>query len=386
MGQEAVIVAYGRSAVCKARKGSFAHTHPVDYGAQVLNGVLGKAPQLDSAEIEDVIVGCAMQTGRTSMNMAKLIAQRAHLPEPVCGQTINRFCSSSLQAVATASNAILAGQGTAMVAGGVEDMSGSFAPYPEELMEPWLVQNEPGAYMAMGITAENVAAKYHVTRTDMDVFAVLSHQKAAAAQAQGKLRKSIIPVTVTDAQGREIVVDQDEGIRPDSTVETLSKLKPCFLPETGTVTAATSSQTSDGAAFVLLMERSRAEKLGIRPIARLRSFAVAGCDATMMGLGPIYAVPKALERANLTTADMDDIELNEAFAAQAIPCMRELKLSPEKVNPYGGAIALGHPMGATGVVLTCKLLDYLADTGGKYGLVTMCIGGGMGAAGVFEML
>ena len=386
MGQEAVIVAYGRSAVCKSRKGAFAHTHPVDYGAQVLRGVLERAPGLDPAELEDVIVGCAMQTGRTSMNMAKLIADRARLPQTVCGQTINRFCSSSLQAAATASNAILAGQGTAVLAGGVEDMSGSFAPYPEELMEPWLVRNAPGAYMAMGITAENVAARYHITRTEMDAFAVRSHQKAAAAQRQGKLGKSIIPVTVKNAQGEEISVTMDEGIRPDSTMETLSGLKPCFLPETGRVTAATSSQTSDGAAFVLLMERTRARALGLRPIARLRGFATAGCDATLMGLGPVYAVPKALKRAGLSAADMDDVELNEAFAAQAIPCIRELKLDPEKVNPYGGAIALGHPIGATDAVLICKLLDYLADTGGRFGLVTMCIGGGMGAAGVFELL
>lgn len=219
------------------------------------------------------------------------------------------------------------------------------------------------------------------------VIVAMEHcSKAAAAQRQGKLGKSIIPVTVKNAQGEEISVTMDEGIRPDSTMETLSGLKPCFLPETGRVTAATSSQTSDGAAFVLLMERTRARALGLRPIARLRGFATAGCDATLMGLGPVYAVPKALKRAGLSAADMDDVELNEAFAAQAIPCIRELKLDPEKVNPYGGAIALGHPMGATGAVLICKLLDYLADTGGRFGLVTMCIGGGMGAAGVFELL
>ena len=385
MGCEAVIVAYGRSAICKARKGSFANTHPVDYAAQVLNGVLKKVPQMGSDELEDVIVGCAMQTGRSSMNMAKLIAARARLPQSVCGQTINRFCASSLQAVATASNAILAGMGTAILAGGAEDMSGSFAPYPETFMEPWLVQNDPGAYMAMGITAENIATRYNITRSEMDKFAVTSHMKAAEAQVQGKLQKSIIPVTVKKLDS-EVVVTQDEGIRRDSTVEVLSKLKPCFRPDNGTITAATSSQSSDGAAFVLLMERSRAKELGIRPIARLRSFAVAGCDSTVMGLGPIYATPKALRRANLTLADMHGIELNEAFAAQAISCMRELTLDPDKVNPYGGAIALGHPLGATGAILVCKLLDRLIDTGGRYGLVTMCIGGGMGAAGIFEIL
>ena len=385
MDRKAVIVVYGRSAVCKARKGALAGTHPVDYAAQVIKDVLRKIPQLPLEEIEDLSVGCAAHTYRASMNMAKLIADRAELPQEVCGQTINRFCSSSLQAIATAANAIMAGQGDIIIAGGVEDMTGTYEPYAQELMEPWLVKNRPGSYMPMGITAENVAEKFGITREEMDSFALASHAKAAKAQKEGKLAKSIIPVTVKDPSGQEHVVYQDEGIRPDSTMEVLSKLKPCFLPEGGTVTAATSSQTSDGAAFVVLMERSKAEALGIQPIACLRGFAVAGCDATLMGLGPIYAVPKAMKRASLTIEDMDDVELNEAFAAQAIPCIRELGLNPDKVNHYGGAIALGHTMGATGAVLTCKLLDYLSENSGKFGLVTMCIGGGMGAAGVFEM-
>ena len=386
MNREVVIAAYGRSAVCRSRKGSFAATHPIEYSAQVLKGVLDKIPQLDRADIEDVIMGCAVQHYKTSMNIAKSVVARAELPECVAGHTINRFCSSGLQAIATAANAIAAGQGDVIVAGGVEDMTGTFEPYPAEHQDPWLNEHAPGAYMAMGITAENIVKKYGLTREEMDQMAVESHQKAAKAQKEGKLAPSIIPVSVTDLEGNAKVVTEDEGIRPNTTMETLATLKPCFIPEVGTVTAATSSQTSDAVAFVVLMEAEKAKSLGIRPIAKLVSFAVAGCDATMMGLGPIYAVPKAMKRAGLTMEDMDVVELNEAFAAQAIPCIRELKMNPEKVNPYGGAMALGHPMGATGAFLTCKALDYLQDTNGRYGLVTMCIGGGMGAAGIFELV
>ncbi len=386
MSREVVIVAYGRSAVCRARKGSFAGTHPIEYSAQVLKGVLDKIPQLDRADIEDVIMGCAVQHNKTSMNIAKSVVARAELPECVSGHTINRFCSSGLQAIATAANAIAAGQGDVIVAGGVEDMTGTFEPYPESNWDEWVKVNAPGAYMAMGITAENIVKDRGLTREEMDQMAVESHAKAAKAQAEGKLAPSIIPVTVIDAEGNEKVVTEDEGIRPGTSMESLAALKPCFIPETGTVTAATSSQTSDAAAFVVLMEEEKAKSLGIKPIAKLKSFAVAGCDATMMGLGPIYAAPKALKRAGLTIDDMDVIELNEAFAAQAIPCIRELGMNPEKVNPYGGAMALGHPMGATGAFLTCKALDYLQDNNGKYGMVTMCIGGGMGAAGIFELV
>ena len=384
MSREVVVVAYGRSAVCRARKGSFAGTHPIEYSAQVLKGVLDKIPQLDRADIEDVIMGCAVQHYKTSMNIAKSVVARAELPECVSGHTINRFCSSGLQAIATAANAIAMGQGDVIVAGGVEDMSGTFEPSPEEYQDTWLNDHAPGAYMAMGITAENIVKNRGLTREEMDQMAVESHRKAAKAQKDGKLAPSIIPVTVIDAEGNEKVVTEDEGIRPNTSMESLAALRPCFL-ENGTVTAATSSQTSDAAAFVVLMEAEKAKSLCIKAIAKLKSFAVAGCDSTMMGLGPIYAVPKAMKRAGLTIDDMDVIELNEAFAAQAIPCIRELKMDPEKVNPYGGAMALGHPMGATGAFLTCKALDYLQDNNGKYGLVTMCIGGGMGAAGIFEM-
>ncbi len=388
MSREVVIVAYGRSAICKSRKGAFSKTHPIEYCAQVLNGVLAKVPQLKPEQIEDVIMGCAVQHNGTSMNIARNVVLRAGLPDSVSGHTLNRFCSSGLQAIATANNAILANQGDVIVAGGVEDMTGTFAPYPIEVMDPWLVQNERGAYIPMGITAENVVKDYGLTRQEMDQMAVESNAKAAKAQAEGKLAPSIIPVTVIGPDGNEITVTEDEGIRPGTTLESLATLKPCFIPAEngGSVTAATSSQTSDGCAFVVLMEKSKAEELGIKPIAKMASFAVAGCDGTRMGLGPIYAVPKAMQRAGLTVDDMDVIEINEAFAAQSIPCIRELKMDPKKVNPYGGALALGHPLGCTGAFLTCKVLDYLQDNNAKYGLVTMCIGGGMGAAGIFELV
>lgn len=390
MSREVVIVAYGRTPVCRALKGTFAQAkmHPIDYAAQALKGTLERVPQLDPAEIEDVIMGCAVHHYRTSMNIAKSVVVRAGLPVNVSGQTINRFCSSGLQAIATASNAIMANQGDVFVAGGVEDMTGTFEPYPEEYQDAWLNEHFPGTYMPNGITAENIVKKYGVTREEMDQMAVESHAKAAKAQAEGKLAPSIIPITVPMPDGTEKVITEDEGIRPGTSLEKLASLKPCFIPpeEGGTVTAATSSQMSDAAAFVVLMEAEKAKALGIKPIAKLRSFAVCGCDSTMMGLGPIYAVPKAMERAGLTVDDMDVIELNEAFAAQAIPCMNELGMDREKVNPYGGAMALGHPMGATGAFLFGKAMDYLEDNGGKYALVTMCIGSGMGAAGIFEKL
>lgn len=251
--------------------------------------------------------------------------------------------------------------------------------------DPILNEMSPGAYMGMGITAENCVKKYDLTREAMDAFSARSHQRAAAAQQAGYLAKSIVPVHGHDAEGNLLIATVDQGIRPESTTESLGKLKPCFL-ENGTVTAGNSSQTNDAAAFVVLMSREKAESLGLKPIARLHSFATAGCDPTTMGLGPIYAVPKVLKKTGLTIDDMDVIELNEAFAAQSIPCMETLGMDPEKVNPWGGAIALGHPMGATGAFLTIKALDYLQIKGGRYAMITMCIGGGQGAAGIFELL
>ena len=380
---EAVIVAYGRTPLARAFKGGFAKTHPVDYTAAALKGVLEKVPQLDVSTIEDVIVGCAVMERYTSYNIARLAAQKAGLPDLVPAQSINRFCSSGLQAIATAANAIEAGQMDVVVAGGVEMMTGMSMGHPEEFHDQELAKRIPGTYLSMGETAEIVAERYHITRQEMEEMAVKSHQKAAAAQASGKFDEEIVPVTVAGENG-SVTIAQDEGIRPTTTAEKLAQLDPCFRHD-GLVTAATSSQMTDGASFVILMSRRRAEELGCTPLARYISFAVAGVPAEVMGIGPVVAVPKALEKAGITVADLDVIELNEAFAAQAIACMKELDLPTDKINPNGGAMALGHPMGATGTILTCKAISELKRTSGKYALITMCVGGGMGAAGVLMM-
>ena len=332
-----------------------------------------------------VIMGCANPEAECFFNIARLVAQRAGLSDEITGQTVNRFCSSGLQAIATAANAILAGQMDIVCAGGVERMTGmNMDPeHSRPFMDEKLVELKPDTYIAMGMTAENVAAQYGITREEMDQMAVESHTKAAAAQAAGKFKGEIVPITV-EIDGKTVTVLEDEGIRPGTTLEGLSKLKPCFKPD-GVVTAATSSQMTDGASFVVLMARETAEKLGYAPVARFVGFAVGGVPAGVMGLGPIKAVPKVLARAGLSMEDMDVIELNEAFAAQALACIRDLKMPMEKVNPNGGAMALGHPMGATGGFLTCKAVSELKRTGGKYALITMCIGGGQGAAGIFEM-
>lgn len=384
MLHEAVIVAYGRSAVCRAKKGALANVHPVDWAAETLKGVLAQNPQLDPALISDLILGCAMPVKTLNLNVSRQVIQRAQLPDSICAQTINRYCSSGLQAIATCANAIMCGQEEIMIAGGLEDMSHTFKTADPAERNPWLAENCEGAYISMGLTAENVAEKYGITREEMEEMAVKSHEKAAAAQDAGYLNMSVIPVGGKDEDGNVITVDRDEGIRRGTSMEKLAQLKPCFK-EDGVVTAATSSQTSDGAAFAVLMSREKAEELGIKPIARFVSFATGGCDGRFMGLGPIYAVPKVMKKAGMTVDDMDVIELNEAFAAQAIACIRDLHLPEERLNPWGGAMALGHPMGATGIFLTCKALDYLKVTGKKRALVTMCIGGGMGAAGIFEM-
>lgn len=382
-GKEAVIVAYGRTPLARAYKGGFAQTHPVDYGAQALQGVLAKAPQVDPCLIEDLIVGCAVPEQYVGYNVARLIAQRAGLPDLVPGQTVNRFCSSGLQAIATGANAILAGDMDIVVAGGIEMMTGLSMGHPAEYQNAYLKEHIPGTYMSMGLTAEFVAERYDITRAEMEALAVESHQKAAAAQAAGKFTDEIIPICVETETGT-LVLTEDEGIRPGTNGESLAGLKPCFK-EGGLLTPATSSQMTDGASFVLLMSRERAEALGCTPIARFVSFAVSGLAPEVMGMGPVTAVPKALLKAGLTLDEIDTIELNEAFASQVLACMRELDLPLEKVNPNGGAMALGHPMGATGAVLTCKALSELRRRGGRYALITMCIGGGMGAAGIFEM-
>ncbi len=381
--RKVVIVAYGRSPVARAGKGALKGEHPVTYAAQVLKGVLAKVPQLPLEQVEDVVVGCAKPEQLQGSNVGRIIAQRAGLPDSVPGQTVNRFCASGLQAISTAANSIIAGQADIMIAGGVEDMTIVPMGTREEFREEWISRNKPGVYMSMGITAENVAEQYGISREEMELFALESHRRAARAQDEGAFGKELVPVSFHDEDGKVQMLTADQGVRRNSTLEKLQTLTPCFIPD-GKVTAATSSPTSDGTAFVIMMAEEKARELGISPVAWIRSFAVAGVPADVMGLGPVKAVPKALLRAGVKTEELDVVELNEAFAAQAIPCIRELGLNPEIVNPRGGAIALGHPLGATGAILTCKALSYLEDTKGRYGLVSMCIGGGMGAAAVFE--
>lgn len=384
---KAVIVAYGRAPVAKAgKKGALRQTHPVDMAGLVLRGILDKHPEIRPEIIEDVILGCALPERSQGLNPAKLVASRAGLPDSVCGLTVDRFCSSSLQSAAIAAWQIECGQADCIIAGGLESMSA--LPMTEDRSgdwNPWIVQNDPDQYIGNGETAENVAAKYGITRLEMEEFAVRSHQKAAFARDNGYFDDQIISLTGLDPEGNEIVFDKDQGIRADTNLEKLSTMKPCFR-EDGLVTAATSSQVSDGAAFVVMMSREKAEQEGIKPIASFLGFNTAGIDPAYMGLGPIYAVPKVMEYTGLSVDDMDVIELNEAFAAQAIPCIRELGMDPDKVNPNGGAIALGHPLGATGAILLCKALAELERIDGRYGLITMCIGGGMGAAGIIERI
>ena len=386
--RDAVIVAYGRSAVGKSgKKGVFRNTHPVEMGGTVIRGILDKIPQLDPALVEDVIVGCAKPMLEQAGNFARIIAMRAGLPHSACGQTVNRFCSSGLQTISTAANMIMTGQSECIIAGGCESMTCiPMGPGPGAVVEEeWVKEHEPGIYLPMGLTAENCAAKYNLTREEMEELAVESHKRAAEATENGLFKDQIIPVRGVDEEGNEIMVTVDQGIRKGTNMESLAKLKPCFKPD-GIVTAATSSQTSDGAGFVVMMSAEKAKEVGLKPIARFVGFAVAGCDPSYMGLGPIYAVPKVMKLTGLTVADMDRVELNEAFAAQAIPCIRTLGFDLAKTNVNGGAMALGHPLGATGGILACKLLAELERCGGKYGLETMCIGGGQGAAAIFEML
>ena len=385
---DVVIVGYGRSAVAKSGKhGALRMMHPVDLGGQILRGVLDKIPALKDSDIDDVIVGCAQQELSQSFNIGRLVAQRTGLPDSVSGMSCNRFCSSGLQSVALAAASIHAGFADVIVAGGVESMSSIPINYDnmKKSINPWIWTNKPANYSAMGITAENVAKKYGITRLDMEEFTVSSHKKAAAAQTAGRLAPSILPLTGTDDEGKEIVFCQDQGIRKNTSLESLASLEPCFKKD-GLVTAGTSSPTSDGAGFVILMSEEKAKELNISPIAKFTGFSVAGLDPAYMGLGPIYAVPKVMEETGLTTDDMDVIELNEAFAVQALMCIRKLGLPPDRVNPNGGALALGHPLGATGAILICKALDELQRIHGTYSLITMCIGGGMGAAGILQLI
>lgn len=391
--REAVIVAYGRSAIGKAPKGSLKYTRPDDVAAQVLKGVLNQVPQVKTEVIDDFILGCAFPEAEQGFNLAKIVAIRAGLPNEVPAQTVNRFCSSGIQSISTAANAIMAGQSDMILAGGVESMS--IIPMGGNVItpNPFLMENNPEAYISMGLTAENVAEAYNITREMQDDFALNSHMKALNAQQNGKFKAEIIPIVAVRPKKKsdgsigqeEFIFDQDEGIRPNISVEALQKL-PTVFKMNGTVTPGNASQMSDGAAIVLIMAREKAVELGIKPIAVFKSFAVSGVAPEMMGIGPVMAIPKALKIANERIENIDLIELNEAFASQAIACVNELNIDKNIVNVNGGAIALGHPLGCTGAFLTIKLLSELKRQNKKRGIVSMCIGGGMGAAAVIQIL
>jgi len=395
--KDVIIASAVRTAIGKAPRGALRTTRPDDLAAFAINGALERVPQLDRSQIEDVILGCAMPEAEQGLNIARTASFRAGLPVSCSAMTINRFCSSGLQSIAMAVERIRgggagAGWPQAIVAGGVESMS--FVPMGgnKPSLNPWLVDNYPGSYLSMGLTAERVAKHYGITREQMDQFAYESHQKALAAIATGKFEDEIVPVPVTttaiDAKGKvktvESVFKVDEGPRADTSLEALAKLKPVFHAN-GTVTAGNASQTSDGAATTVVMSGELAAQLGIPAMARLIAFATAGCDPEEMGIGPVFALPKALKMAGLTLDQIGLIELNEAFAAQSLAVIKLLGIDPAKVNVNGGAIALGHPLGCTGAKLTATLLHEMPRRGVQYGVVTMCVGGGMGATGIFEI-
>jgi len=394
--REAVIVSSVRTAVGKAFKGTLRAARPDDLAATVMREAIARVPSLDPKEIEDVILGCAMPEAEQGMNVARIASIRAGLPIEISAMTINRFCSSGLQSIAIAAQRIMAGQGEVILAGGVESMSLIPMGGNKISPNPWLMDHYPDTYLGMGLTAENLAKKYGITREQADEFSFQSHQKALAAIAGGKFKHEVVPVevdfTALDSSngGRpktsKIMFDTDEGPRADTSLEALAKLKPAFHAK-GTVTAGNSSQMSDGAAAAVVMSAERARLLGAKPLARFVSFATAGCPPEEMGVGPVFAIPKALKLAGLTLDQIDVIELNEAFAAQALTVIKLAKLDSARVNVNGGAVALGHPLGCTGAKLTATILNELArrgDRNGRYGLVTMCVGGGMGAAGIFE--
>ena len=388
----AVIVSAARTAIGKAPRGTLRTTRPEEMAAAAVRAVLERAPAVDAADIDDVILGCAMPEAEQGMNVARIASLRAGLPVEVPAQTVNRFCSSGLQTIALAAQQIMSGMGEAVIAGGVETMSQVPMSSNKFMANPTLAKEHPGVYIGMGQTAENLARQYEVTREEQDAFALRSHQRAAAAQDAGKFDDEIVPleVEITLGEGSSVqtyrtTFGRDEGIRRDSSAEALAKLRPVFHAQ-GTVTAGNSSQTSDGAAAVLVMSEEKAERLGLEPMARFRSFAVGGVAPELMGIGPVTAVPKALKLAGVSLDELDLVELNEAFAVQALAVIRELGLDEERVNVNGGAIALGHPLGCTGAKLTVQMLHELARQDKQFGLVTMCIGGGMGAAGVLERL
>lgn len=393
--QDAYIVAATRTPVAKAPRGAFKNAHPADLLAHCLKSVVAQAPGIDATRIDDIIVGCAMPEGEQGMNVARIGALLAGLPQSVSAQTINRFCSSGLQAVALAADRIRLGEADLMIAGGTESMSMVPMMGNKVAMSPSVFENEHVAIAyGMGITAENVAAQWQVSREDQDAFAFASHQKALAAIQAGHFAAEISPYEVisksADTRSGRIItraksISTDEGPRADTSLEGLAKLKPVFKAR-GSVTAGNSSQMSDGAGAVLLASAQAIKDYGLTPIARFVSFSVAGVAPEIMGIGPIAAIPKALKQAGLNQDQLDWIELNEAFAAQGLAVIRDCKLDPAKVNPYGGAIALGHPLGATGAIRTATIVHGMQRTKAKYGMVTMCIGTGMGAAGIFESL
>jgi acetyl-CoA acyltransferase len=389
--KEAVVVSAVRTAVGKAPRGILKDTRPDDVAAIVIKEAVSRVRGLKMEEVDDVVLGCAFPESDQGLNLARVVAMRAGFPHTVPGQTVNRFCSSGLQAIATAAYGIMVGAEEVVVAGGVEFMSQvpimGLTPSPN----PYLVEHNPQVYTSMGLTAENVAEKFGISREEQDRFALLSHQKAAKAIKEGKFKEELIPILAKVREVKEdgtvvvkeVVFDTDEGVRYDASLEGMAALKPVFKAK-GTVTAGNASQTSDGAAALVLMSREKAEKMGVKPMAAFRSFAVAGVPPEVMGIGPAFAVPKALKQAGLTIKDIGLVELNEAFASQALYVIRHLGLNLDIVNVNGGAIAVGHPLGCTGAKLTTSLLYEMKRRNVRYGLVTMCIGGGMGAAGIFE--
>ncbi|MBN1302847.1 MAG: acetyl-CoA C-acyltransferase [Anaerolineales bacterium] len=393
MTREAVIVSAVRTPIGRARRGSLATVRPDDLAAVVVRELLRRTPELAPENIDDLVLGCAFPEGEQGMNIARMVVFRAGLPVSVTGETINRYCSSGVQSIAHAAYAIMAGDMDVVIAGGTESMSMvpmtgyKFSP------NPYLAEEEPQIYTNMGLTAENVAERYKISREDQDAFALGSHQRAVQAVDSGVFDPELVPVSVSlnelDPDGkpaaREYVVSRDEGPRADTSLEVLAKLKPAFM-EGGTVTAGNSSQMSDGAAGVIVMSAEKAKSLKLKPLARFVSFAVGGVEPDYMGVGPVVAVPKALKLAGRSLPEIDLIELNEAFASQSLAVIRELALNQEVLNVNGGAIALGHPLGCTGAKLTVQLLGEMERRKSKYGMVTMCIGGGMGAAAVFENL
>ncbi|GIO15404.1 3-ketoacyl-CoA thiolase [Cohnella xylanilytica] len=390
--REAVIVTAVRTPVGKAKKGSLVQTRADDLGRIVLEAAVERTPGLAKGDVEDVIIGCAMPEGEQGLNFARIMSLYAGFPNTVPALTINRFCSSGLQAIAFAAERIMLGHADVVIAGGVESMSHVPMTGFKVSPNPRIVEEMPEVYIGMGHTAENVASRFGVSREDQDRFALRSHEKAARAIAEGKFADEIVPVKGTwrglDERGRPFAKPfefaMDEGVRADTTLEALAKLKPSFKAG-GTVTAGNSSQMSDGAAAAVVMSRERAEELGLRPLATFRSFALAGVEPEIMGVGPVKAIPKALRMAGIGMDDVKLFEINEAFASQCVQVIRELGIDEEKVNANGGAIALGHPLGCTGAKLSATLIHELRRRGGGYGVVSMCIGGGMGAAGVFEV-